>query len=933
MLALRKMAIGLAAVVALGAGQRSAAFWFDPLSDLNGRVVKFMLAGDDAAAYPLAEQAFKIARERRGQVDRDVARALGNWSTLRYFRRSQFVQSIALEKEALAIFQRLSYAAGIATSLINLADTHRIIFRWPEAEAFYKQAIALHESGRVSDELGFAVALNGLGNLRGDQGRYEESQQLLQKSVELKRRARGGDDDVVAATMYDLATSYLQLNRYEESEALLKRAIAINRQRAEPTGPLTVGYNNRGLIAVGYNNLGNLYLDQERNVEAQKYFKDALRLREELKMSNFWIANSLSNLATSYMKEENYRDAEPLLNRAMHLPQGDVRPDNAALLTIKNNLGSLYLRTKRYKDGYDLLKTTLTQAETSLGPHHQSISTLLNNLIAAALALRLPEEGIQLVRRAMRFGWALPVHALPTLVSAREKTIITAPQALSDSFEIVQSAHASAAASAIHKLSIRFAAGTGELARAVKEDQDFSVEATRLDGALVGMLSRPASSLAPGEEADIRRQIASNKEKQLHIRALISNRFVDYAALSNPKSLTISETQDVLDEDEAMVVFYFDAVSYAWVITNTKADWLSLDISAGGIAAQVRRLRESLTFDKDEPFDANLAFKLYQETFAKIEHLVGEKRRLSVVANGALTSIPPQILVTRDPKDRTLRETSWLVRSRIITILPAVSSLKTLRSTGNSSARKPLIAFADPIFGKTSGKKKPALRSVPSMFRGGEVRGPVLRDVLPPLPSTAEEVTRIADILKVSRADIRLQAAASEANVKAAKLDDYRIVYFATHGLVSGEVQAFSKLKAEPALALTLPDHPTSLDDGLLTASEIAQLRLDADWAILSACNTAAEGKPGAEALSGLARAFFYAGARSLVVSHWRVEAGPAVRLMVGMIQSASKNPRLSHGEALSEATLAMLDNATGEELHPRMWAPFVVVGEPRKPR
>src|SRR5262249_26367702 len=99
-----------------------------------------------------------------------------------------------------------------------------------------------------------------------------------------------------------------------------------------------------------------------------------------------------------------------------------------------------------------------------------------------------------------------------------------------------------------------------------------------------------------------------------------------------------------------------------------------------------------------------------------------------------------------------------------------------------------------------------------------------------------------------------------------------------------------------------------------------------------SACNTAAEGKPGAEALSGLARAFFYAGAKSLVVSHWNVSTGPTVRLMVGMIQAISNNAKLSHGEALREATLTFLQNARDEELHPRMWAPFVVVGEPAKP-
>jgi CHAT domain-containing protein len=174
---------------------------------------------------------------------------------------------------------------------------------------------------------------------------------------------------------------------------------------------------------------------------------------------------------------------------------------------------------------------------------------------------------------------------------------------------------------------------------------------------------------------------------------------------------------------------------------------------------------------------------------------------------------------------------------------------------------------------------------------------------------------------------------ATETAVKHAKLDQYRVVYFATHGLVSGDLDEFAKGKIEPALALTIPDQPTDDDDGLLTASEIAQLKLDADWAVLSACNTAAAEKPGAEALSGLARAFFYAGARSLIVSHWSVSDEATARLMIGTLRASARDPKLSHAEALRRSMLAMIDTAKSDaNADPRLWAPFVVVGEPAKP-
>ena len=161
--------------------------------------------------------------------------------------------------------------------------------------------------------------------------------------------------------------------------------------------------------------------------------------------------------------------------------------------------------------------------------------------------------------------------------------------------------------------------------------------------------------------------------------------------------------------------------------------------------------------------------------------------------------------------------------------------------------------------------------------------------------------------------------------MKSSPLRNYKIVYFATHGLVSGEINGL----AEPALVLTLPERPTEEDDGLLTASEIAELKLNADWVVLSACNTAAGDTSGAEGLSGLARAFFYAGARALLVSHWSIEDEATVRITTGVFGRLSKDPSLSRAEALRLAMLDLIDNsANPEDAFPAFWAPFVVVGQ-----
>jgi CHAT domain-containing protein len=192
-----------------------------------------------------------------------------------------------------------------------------------------------------------------------------------------------------------------------------------------------------------------------------------------------------------------------------------------------------------------------------------------------------------------------------------------------------------------------------------------------------------------------------------------------------------------------------------------------------------------------------------------------------------------------------------------------------------------------------------------SSFRGAAADAGALA-TLRPLPETADAVRAIAGIFGAS-AELHIGRAAAEWAVKRLPLDQYRIVHFATHGLDAGEIADL----AEPALALSAADE-TSDDDGLLTASEVMALKLNAQWVVLPACNTGGGDKPGAEILLGLARAFFYTGARTLLISHWPVPSDAAVKLTTTAFAELEHAPTIGSAEALRRSMLAMIDAPGG---------------------
>jgi CHAT domain-containing protein len=278
-----------------------------------------------------------------------------------------------------------------------------------------------------------------------------------------------------------------------------------------------------------------------------------------------------------------------------------------------------------------------------------------------------------------------------------------------------------------------------------------------------------------------------------------------------------------------------------------------------------------------------------------------------------------------------LRDLAWFSHRYAVTVLPSVSALKELRrSAPSSKASKPFLGVGDPLLKHhpPAGERVTSRFGAPGalvrgVFRGGEVDVEYLRS-LPSLPETAGELEAEAEMLRATPDSLFLRERATVTAVTHADLVNRRIITFATHALLGGDSDF-----AEPGLVLTPPTVPSPEDDGLLRASAIAMLKLDADLVVLSACNTAAsDGTPGAEGFSGLTKAFLYSGTRALVVSHWSVESEATVALMRHMFAAAGDRG-VGRAEALRDAMMAVMEDQDHPEFaHPFYWAPFVVVGE-----
>jgi CHAT domain-containing protein/tetratricopeptide (TPR) repeat protein len=828
-----------------------------------------------------AEAALKDAvaqwRALEPQGSAEEAEAIHTLS-ITYYVRGDLDSAARYEQESFDLSRKVKapenaqYVAMVATMAMVALQAGR-----PEAAETYARE-AMTVAGRVlpEDHPTTLIAINNWATVLNAQNRRSETIDILRRIAAIEEKSFGKDYPGLAVTYNNLGRVLGLLGRYDEAVPQSRRAVALGEKTLPPNAPNLAAFRNN--LAENLANMGQV--------------DEAIAIRRK----------ALAELG----------DANPVREMSLRASLGK------ALLATGDNAGA----------GEQFAIIDAWQARSLPETHPDRIDTAGARALLAARA-KAPDADAKLgqvldITEREMFANADPDRRTSS-IAAHLGRLLEASWLVGDrgaGFRTAQLMALDDAGRAITAVSARAAAKDGGAAALIRKRQDLLAQRDKATQASLRAYGQGAADYrsATAEVGKVDAELAQTE-------AALAAAQPDYAALTRFTALDEAAVAKRLRPDQALVMpVPFAGGALTFVVRRDGADWARSGEGATTLA-DAAALRASLGLGDREvrgaladapierpAFDSALAHKLYRDVVpASLDRRLAGAKSWVLAPGGGFTNLPFAVLVTEPPKaDASLRATPWLIRKAALMQVPAIAGIGEADASRVGGAR--FVGIGAPLL---TGKARPG--AVRGFYRGASVNRDALA-ALAPLPQAERELTLMQAALGL-KPSLLVGAAATESAVKAQDLKDVGVLAFATHGLIGGVLDSGS----EPGLVMTPPATPSPIDDGLLTASEIAGLDIDADWVVLSACDTAAGESPSSPALSGLARAFLYAGARSLLVSHWAVRDDVAARLTVETASRTAKGEDRS--QALRKAMLRLIDDPrVADGADPSVWAPFILV-------
>jgi CHAT domain-containing protein len=392
------------------------------------------------------------------------------------------------------------------------------------------------------------------------------------------------------------------------------------------------------------------------------------------------------------------------------------------------------------------------------------------------------------------------------------------------------------------------------------------------------------------------------------------------------EEITLDDIRQNLTKDQGIISYFIDPFYlYIFSITKEGTEFKKIKTTNKKIKSNIKDLLNTVKIDnsnKIKNFNFEGSNQLYNLIFKPIEETIKNKKDLIIVPHKALMSLPFGILTKDKVKQSNqieYQKVNWLGKKYSISYYPSIYSFYNLQKIKSKNNENNFAGFGDPEFNSKKDIKMASKSDLSNLTMSRGIADADEIRKLSELPETSDELKFIANLFK-GKSKLYLRKDFDEEKIKSLDLSNYRYISFATHAIVADQINNIS----EPGIILTPPKKSTKTNDGILTVSEIERLKLNSDIVILSACNTASEdGTPNAEGLSGLTSAFFQAGTKSMMVTHWDVETNSAVTLTTGTFDKMVKLKNLS--KAMHKTKIEMMNDP--KTSHPIYWAPFVLIG------
>ena len=921
-----------------------------------------------SGAELLLRRALTIKEKKQGKDNPDTAVTLANLARVldRQGKSGQLAQVASSAPPAGA-------APGSAEGQLLVAQAQIAASQgdFSQAEALHRRALAVHEKELGPEHPTTLATLTNLGGVMMLQGKFKEAERVFRRVLAAREKVLGPEHPDTAVSLNNVANSLFeqfkqdelnappaqrlrrlsnntQQQQTPEAETLYRRALAIQEKQLGPNHPA---------VAATLNNLAVLLAGRGRYQDAEPMHQRALAIAEKsLGPNHLDTAAMLTAFAITYDRQGKNSEAEALYARAVVIARDAKVPRN--LLVNASSLGYSMARRGRLRDAL---------------PYYREAVEALDTLYSQSRGLS--EESRQAFLGQFAYVYRELVRILVTLHA----------QTPGGGFDKEALSVASRSQSRVFSEMLKQA----DVAR-FSDKPAFTQIKQRREAAQerIGALRLAYLSVAEGQagaanqRGEISRQLQQAEAGLKQAEDELWRDYPRYMELANPRPVTVDDLQQrLLKDGEALVTYaLLPAETVVFAVTRDQFRMAVVKVPREELGRRVGRVRRPMEqVAQGEPLtllrqlDPQILESLYRDLLAPVSELLKGKRQVLVAADGPLYTLPFELMLTRygdaeRSKFEDLRAASdgsagkpflgeyaslpYVGREMRFVYLPSLAALASQRTNPKPPGRysEQLVAFADAAFGGEAGdagyneRTRSLLGVLAAAGPGGAPR-------IPRLPETGQEARDAASVLG-NPSQIFLRRDAQEKRVKAGALKDARYVLFATHGFlgtdflqnidltldadgnVTRSATANRGALAQPALALTLTGDLQG-EDGLLSMKEVIEdVELNAELVVLSACNTAGEtsATSNGEGFAGLTRAFMYAGARKLMVSHWSVESGATQALVTGTFREVKAGKSAVDALAVAEQSLAATsiasDGRNFARAHPFFWAPFVVVGD-----